>query len=348
MINKTEFEILERWQGRIEHPVVSICCTTYNHEKYISDALDGFLMQETDFPFEVIIRDDASLDNTSKIIKMYEDKFPAIIKPIYEIENGFQKGIKPLATAVWNARGQYIAICEGDDYWIDTQKLQKQVTLLDKNPNIHFCFHKAKILNIITQESYDHHCYIDHDGIISANDIIATLDKLMVPTASIMIRANVTSEVCNYIKQRPWLSVGDFYFRIFGVANGGALYINSAMSVYRYFTSGSWTTSYINNQSIKINHAQNAISSFRELNKLFDYEFNKEFKIVTNSMATGILTDQKISFMRKLNFFFTIFKITPYKISIKQASTLFFMILKSHVRKYKFTTLTINYIRKKL
>ena len=105
-------------------PLVSIVCITYNHENYIKQCLDGFFMQKTNFDFEILIHDDASTDKTADIIRLYEKKYPGIIKPIYQLENL----LYPLAS------GKYIAVCEGDDFWIDPLKLQKQVEFLEKNP----------------------------------------------------------------------------------------------------------------------------------------------------------------------------------------------------------------------
>lgn len=113
-------------------PLVSICCLAYNHEKYISECLDGFLMQKVDFDFEILIHDDASTDNTAEIIKIYQTKYPEIIKPIYQKENQYSKGVSP--TFKYNfprSKGKYIAMCEGDDYWTDPFKLQKQVDFLE-------------------------------------------------------------------------------------------------------------------------------------------------------------------------------------------------------------------------
>src|SRR6056297_2037532 len=113
-------------------PLVSICCITYNHEKYIADALDSFLMQKTNFPFEIIIHDDASTDATPKIIDRYAKQYPKIIKPIYQSENQFSKGRKPLRDFVLPLiRGKYMATCEGDDFWIDDKKLEKQISFLE-------------------------------------------------------------------------------------------------------------------------------------------------------------------------------------------------------------------------
>ena len=117
-------------------PLVSICCAAYNHEPYIRQCLDGFVMQRTTFPFEVLIHDDASTDKTADIIREYEKKYPDIIKPIYQKENQYSKGGKiSLRFNIPRAKGKYIAFCEGDDYWIDPLKLQKQVDFLEANPD---------------------------------------------------------------------------------------------------------------------------------------------------------------------------------------------------------------------
>ena len=114
-------------------PLVSICCIAYNQQKYIRQALESFLMQRTDFNFEVIIHDDASTDGTTEIIREYESKFPGIIKPIFQTINKYQsEGLNFQFKYVFpKAKGKYITFCEGDDYWIDPLKLQKQVDFLE-------------------------------------------------------------------------------------------------------------------------------------------------------------------------------------------------------------------------
>lgn len=115
--------------------MVSILCAAYNHERYIRSALDGFLSQRTDFRYEVIVHDDASTDSTAEIIREYEARYPDIIRPIYQTENQYSKGIS-ITNAYMRpkARGKYIAFCEGDDYWTDPNKLQKQVDFLETHP----------------------------------------------------------------------------------------------------------------------------------------------------------------------------------------------------------------------
>jgi len=116
-------------------PLLSISCTTYNHKNYINDAIEGFLMQKTTFPIEILINDDTSTDGTAAIVKKYETKYPGIIKPIYQRENQYSQG-RAISTVYQfpRARGKYIAFCEGDDYWTDPYKLQKQVDFLEANP----------------------------------------------------------------------------------------------------------------------------------------------------------------------------------------------------------------------
>ena len=126
--------------------MLTIRCITFNHSKYIRECLDGFLMQKTNFAFDVLIHDDASTDGTDLIIKEYADKYPDIIRPLFEKENQYskygnlmtvRKQMDPLL------RGKYTALCEGDDYWTDPLKLQKQVDFLESHPEYSMCFHQT-------------------------------------------------------------------------------------------------------------------------------------------------------------------------------------------------------------
>ena len=104
--------------------LVSVICTAYNHRPYIRDALEGFVMQKTNFKYEVLISDDASPDNTAEIIKEYEEKYPDLIKPIYFKENQYSQGVKLLRDILApKVKGKYIAVCEGDDYWTDETRI---------------------------------------------------------------------------------------------------------------------------------------------------------------------------------------------------------------------------------
>lgn len=120
-------------------PLVSIRCTVYNHEPYLRECLDGFVMQKTNFPFEAIVHDDASTDGSAAIIREYAEKYPDIIKPIYETENQYSKcdgSLARIMNAAVHPASKYIAICEGDDYWTDPHKLQMQVDIMERDPDI--------------------------------------------------------------------------------------------------------------------------------------------------------------------------------------------------------------------
>ena len=133
-----------------EQPLVTIQCITYNHEPYIRQCLEGFVMQKTNFKFEAIVHDDASTDKTADIVREYAEKYPDIIKPIYETENQYSKSDGSLGR-IMNAhtKGKYIALCEGDDYWTDPLKLQKQVDFLEANPEYVLTCHRYKIYDYV-------------------------------------------------------------------------------------------------------------------------------------------------------------------------------------------------------
>ena len=145
---RTENEIISNWKGDKKKPLVSVCCTAYNHESYIEDAIKGFLIQETDFPFEILIHDDASTDNTANIIREYEKLYPNIIKVIYQTENQYSQGKRPFALLYSLSKARYIAVCEGDDYWCDKRKLAIQVAYLEKHPEVVISSHDAKVIDI--------------------------------------------------------------------------------------------------------------------------------------------------------------------------------------------------------
>lgn len=236
MIERTEQDIMQNWQTK-EPPIVSVCCTTYNHENFISEAIDGFLMQETNFPFEIIIRDDCSSDNTAEIVRNYAENYPHLIKPIFETQNCFSKGIKPMPEIYKKASGKYFALCEGDDYWIDPLKLQKQVDIFMTNSDVSICFHPAVEVDI------DH----NHPKIIckhfNENQFVPTKDAILgrggyMPTASLMFKNERIEEMISSFKGAP---IGDFFTQVYMGAFGDIYFIKDAMCVYIRNRVSSWT-----------------------------------------------------------------------------------------------------------
>ena len=151
-------EHVMQWENELrrdnERPMVSVCCMAYNQAHLIRDALDAFLMQKTSFNFEILVSDDASTDGTTEILREYERRHPGIVKPIIHQENQYRKtGEYPLIHLYRAAKGKYIAECDGDDYWTDPKKLQKQVDFLEANPDYAMCHHPYDIHNKVRQGS---------------------------------------------------------------------------------------------------------------------------------------------------------------------------------------------------
>ena len=143
-------------------PLVSICCLTYNHAPFIRNCLDGFMAQQTDFPIEILVHDDASTDGTDVIVREYAEKYPEIIFPLFEEENQYSRGYAGKMDIEFNysrARGKYIAYCEGDDYWTDPFKLQRQVDYMELHPDYSVCFHRCKRLDNRTGKMYNDDCW---------------------------------------------------------------------------------------------------------------------------------------------------------------------------------------------
>ena len=140
-------------------PLVTIRCLVYNHEPFLRQCLDGFVMQKTTFPFEAIVHDDASTDGSAAIIREYAEKYPDIIKPIYETENQHSKhdgSLGRIMDAAMHPNAKYIAHCEGDDYWTDPNKLQLQVDFLESHPDYYMTCHAYKFYYEDTKEFKDH------------------------------------------------------------------------------------------------------------------------------------------------------------------------------------------------
>lgn len=219
--------------------LVSISCITYNHVQYIRQCLDGFLMQQTNFAFEVLIHDDCSTDGTTEIIKEYELMYPDIIKPIYEKENQYQQG-KPSGSVVWNfprAQGKYIAMCEGDDYWIDSLKLQKQVDFLDANPEYSFCCHRFSIYKQDCKQwlsEYADSFYTDGKNLEITLDLFfkTWITQPLTVVCRMEILKSIEREIMSYKYSRD---VHLFYHLL---KKGRGISLNDKMGVYRWHDGG--------------------------------------------------------------------------------------------------------------
>lgn len=244
MISKTEAEITARW-GRLpfDPPVVSIRCMAYEHERYIGQCLDSLLMQETDFPFEIVVHDDASSDNTAGIIREYESRYPHIIRAIYETENQYSKDRGSVPRIIDDAcRGEYMAFCEGDDYWIDPQKLQAQRDIMERRPEISLC------CNTVVQTDENGAPtgvrYPVKNVFKSVIELQDYLDYRGYPlqTSGYFLRSSLLRE---YRQQDPAFvhaaNIGDKPLCLYMLTRGPIYWLDREMSCYRRFSEGSWS-----------------------------------------------------------------------------------------------------------
>lgn len=237
--------------------VVSISCITYNHAPYIRQCLDGFMMQQTDFAFEVLIHDDASTDGTTEIIKEYEAKYPDIIKPIYEEENQWVKGRR--GSAEFNfprAKGKYIAMCEGDDYWTDPLKLQKQVDFLESNASYSICGHR-----FVALDDSDFSFRKFATGINGSYELSDLITKhVFCSTLSIVFRKSAL-DLTKFLQCRSLIDIVLAYMLLKG---GKGYCLPDEMAVYRKHGGGIWS---MQNSSVQIYNSLDARFAIYELER---------------------------------------------------------------------------------
>lgn len=255
---QTELDINKHWI-HTDKVYISCVCITYNQELYIKDAIESFLAQETEYRFEIIIHDDVSTDCTRNILSEYKAKYPSIIKLVLQEQNQYALGKKIIPIAVEHATGRYIAICEGDDYWIDEKKLQKQILPLIDFPNLNFCFTKA----IISEDEINTGNVLgdfgDKNKILSSEVLFARSGLL--PTASYFFRYSVLEDLPGWFYDMA--PVGDVFWELFSAGKEGGAYIASPTAVYRKNAIGSWTSNISNNNEKIINKIIGMINCFK-------------------------------------------------------------------------------------
>lgn len=278
--------------------VVSVCMLSYNHEKYIKKALDSVLMQKTNFKFEILIHDDASTDKSQEIIREYEEKYPDIVKPIYQTENQYSKGIK-----IWcqiqlpRAKGKYIAFCECDDYWCDPYKLQKQYDIMEQNEDCSMCVHDVLTISEDGRKVLRAHtgCNGLNKRIISDEDITKStlrFDTAPFHTSSFFVRLNCISDAINNIPEFIKISpVGDLVLILYSALKGDFAYINEFMSHYRANSVGSYTQRTHFNKEYQISVRERLIKALILYNEYSDYKYNEYVNdyIICNDYIIDVL-----------------------------------------------------------
>lgn len=266
---------------------VSIMCLVYNHEKYLNDCLSGLVNQKTNFHYEVIVHDDASTDGSVGIIKNYARKYPNIIKPILQVDNQFSKGIyiaKEFFLPALN--GKYVAFCEGDDYWIDENKLQKQYEALEANPKCFMCVHKVKNVNKYGEDlgTYHPNAPLPNSCTIESKDFIKLIcESYAFQTSSYFFNAEKIRQYYTEIPRfRKLAPVGDQAYLLYFGNLGSVYYIDEAMSCYRNDCEGSFSEKFLaSDRDEKIRFCKQMIEMYVEYNKYtkMKYEESCNFAI---------------------------------------------------------------------
>lgn len=269
-------------------PKVSISCIAFNQANYIRKTLDSFLMQETDFLVEILIHDDASKDGTDLIIMEYYNKYPNIFKPIFQQENQYSKiGFTFAFLELKRARGKYIALCEGDDYWSNKLKLFKQVQLLDNDLNASFCFHATEYLfnTSIPKFQLNVPKYIPKNNRFGIIDLI-NLDSQLVTNCSVMMRTEYVQELPKWLLEAP---IGDLSVCLYLGTFGSMAFINEPMSVYRVNSNGSWTNEMASRRKYRIRHLEKLKIMWVKFDKWTNYIYNHSIQIRITTINRAIL-----------------------------------------------------------
>lgn len=216
-------------------PLVDVAMGTYNHEKFIAQALESVLMQKTDFPYRIIICDDFSTDKTRSIIMSYVEKYPGKIITFFPDKHyGLEHRDRPYPKVLKQCTAKYIAMLEGDDYWTDPYKLQKQVDFLEVHPDCAICFHNVNVINDSSTKN-SHPFLRIKKNYFTLKDVIA---QNFIPTCSTMFRNGLFKDFPDWYYTMP---MGDWPLHVLNAQHGDAWYIDELMASYRVHKEGSWS-----------------------------------------------------------------------------------------------------------
>jgi glycosyltransferase involved in cell wall biosynthesis len=229
-------------------PVVTILCPTYSHVNFIRDAIEGFLIQETTFPVEIIVRDDASSDGTAEIVRDYQEKYPQLIVAILHKENQYSKGKKPFPETYAMARGEFVAFCEGDDYWTDPKKLEIQFEYLTQNPDCVGCFHQSRLVDEsrkILRENLKVFVKHKYNRIEAFQELQSSY-----ATNSLLFRNQFQQLLPDWFLKKP----NDMALEVLLTTQGNLGFIDRNMSDYRKHSGGVWSQKSPEMQNFELMH----------------------------------------------------------------------------------------------
>ena len=227
-MDRSEEQIMAGWKSR--DVVVSVSTLAYNHEEYIAQCIEGVLEQRTDFAFELLVHDDASTDGTAEVIRRYQQRYPGIVKPIYQRENQHSKKIGISRTYQYSrAAGKYIAFCEGDDYWTDRNKLQMQVDFLEANPGHGMCYTRARSYRQREQKFDRRPIGLPFSGF---EDLLVNGNRI--PTLTVLCRSDLLDRYHREVQPvgRGWL-MGDYPLWLYFSHESQVGFLPEVTAVYR-------------------------------------------------------------------------------------------------------------------
>lgn len=340
-------------------PLVSVLTLAYNQAPYIRGCLDGILMQKTNFAFELLIHDDASTDGTADIIREYEAKYPDIIKPIYQKENQYTRGGKIMERFMYpRVKGKYIAFCEGDDYWTDSLKLQKQVDLMEANEDIPCCFHRVDILhqNENKFEKGSLPKFIKEDDICEGKFFTNEdrLEKWFAYILAIMFRSKYIDYLTENSKKYKF-TFNDNHIIYYLMKDSKAYYFKDSMAIYRINDGGIFGDM---NKTYKLNYSYNLTKEMYEIENNSDTQkyYNKSIINLFHNYIDNREYFNAIKFIYKHykfnapSYYYYIFKCIVKSIILMNKEKFRHQLIKLHLYKitlyiYVKVITTINLIR---
>lgn len=253
---------------------ITAYCLAYNHEKYIRKTLEGFVGQKTNFKFKVVVHDDASTDRTQEIIAEFARQYPEIIFPIYQKENQYSKKVKIYHQIIAPMIDtKYVAVCEGDDYWQDENKLQLQYDYMEAHPQCSLCVHNTAMINEAGEPLGRNVNTAQQDRDYTAEDVISATGGKLFHTSSFLYRKSMRDSMPAYFTIP---GIGDYPLAMHLAMNGYVHYFTRIMSAYRVDSVGSWS---IRSKAFKEKHYQNMLHALKSINENTDYRYDNAFQV---------------------------------------------------------------------
>lgn len=224
-------------------PLVSILCPTYNHERFIAACLEGFLLQETTFPVEIVVQDDASTDGTADIVRSYARRHPQLFRPVFHETNQYSRGRKPALLAFRHSRGNYIATCEGDDFWSLPAKLERQIAIFESNHECILCGGRVYVQRDGHDQPYRIEPSLAPESLLTAGPLEMLQGQWWMRTLSRIARRSVWEDYVRSVGENP--AACDWLFTLFCISRSGMrpqafACLNDIVGTYREHPGGVW------------------------------------------------------------------------------------------------------------